>query len=56
MWSLEMTSDDLEITSQFGTWKELPANQCNAGELPEVTATAVSCENCWKLQMARTAI
>ena len=41
MQSLEMTSGDLETTSLFGTWKR---------ELPEVTATAGGCGNCWKLR------
>ena len=28
MQSLETTSGDLETTSQFGTWKRLPGNEC----------------------------
>ena len=38
MQSLEMTSGDLETTSQFGTWNYLW--ETNTGELPEVMATA----------------
>ena len=39
------------------TWKQLPSlalgndfQETNAGELPEVTATAGSCGDCWNLR------
>ena len=48
MLSLETTSGDSETTSPFCTWKGLLGNKC--GELPEVTATAGSCGDCWKLR------
>ena len=48
MQSLEMTSGDSEMTSQFGTWKQLPGNEWGEScqrlqQLLEVAATAGSC-------------
>ena len=41
MWSLEMTSGDSDMTSQFGTWKQLLVNECGR--------VARGYGNCWKL-------
>ena len=57
---LEMTSGDLERTSEFGTWKQLLGNECRRVargysncwrllRLLEALATAGSSGNCWKL-------
>ena len=40
-YGLEMTSGDMETTSQFGTWKRLPGNECGG--------VARGYSNCWKL-------
>ena len=42
MRSLEMTSGDLETTSQFGPWKLIPGNKCGR--------VARGYSNCWRLQ------
>ena len=50
MQSLEMTSGDLETTSQFGTWKRMQKSFQRLQQLLEVAATVGSCGNCWKLR------
>ena len=42
MRTLETTSGDLETTSQFGTWKQLPGNKCGR--------VAGGYGNCWRLR------
>ena len=42
MQSLEMTSGDLETTSQFGTWKRLPGNECGR--------VTIGYSNFWRLR------
>ena len=42
MRSPEMTSSDLEITYQFGTWKRLLGNECGR--------VSRGYSNCWKLR------
>ena len=42
MRSLEITSGDLETTSQFGTWKRLSGNKCGR--------VARGYGNCWRLR------
>ena len=41
MQSLQTTSGDLETTSQFGTWKQLPGTECGR--------VVRGYSNCWKL-------
>ena len=50
MWSQEMTSGDLEITSQFGTWKRMRESFQRLQQLLEVASTVGSYSNCWKLR------
>ena len=50
MRSLEMTSSDLETTSQFGTWKRMRESFQRLQQLLEVAATVGSYSDCWKLR------
>ena len=51
MRSLEMTSGDLETTSQFGTWKRMRESCHSLQQLLEVAVVTVgSCGDCWKLR------
>ena len=50
MRSLEMTSGDLETTSEFGTWKRMRESLQRLQQLLEVAATVGSYGDCWKLR------